>query len=310
MLSSTLFKALADPTRLRIVSLLDSMELTISELAHVLMQSQPRVSRHVGILEAVGLVTRQREGSWAYLTLQRGLVAENLFRILRHLDDPAEQAAAAEDLARLDVVREERNQAAAAYFEAHAEEWDALRALHVADDSVEDMLRSMIDSSVEHLVDIGTGTGRMLTLFGERCERFTGIDRSSEMLRVARGKTGDRPNAHFLQGDALRLPLPDSCADVAIMHHVLHFLADPAPAIAEAARILRPGGRLIVVDFAAHDREELRTRYQHVRLGLGRTEMDSWFAAARLTPRPVWMLSEGRLAVEIWDARRGDWERF
>jgi SAM-dependent methyltransferase len=299
------FRALADSTRLRILALLRSMELSVGELAQVLGQSQPRVSRHVKILCDAGLAERRKEGSWVFVAL----------------GDPARVAPVAAaldawggddhwtlaDTARLAAVRADRAAAAAEWFESHADEWDAIRSLHVAEEQVEAAMATALGGArIERLIDIGTGTGRMLELFAPRAKRALGIDRSSEMLRLARAKLSERGlgNTELRQADLYALPMPDGGADTAILHHVLHFAQQPSAAIREAARVLAPGGRLLIADFAPHDREELRSREGHARLGFSDEQMLGWFDAAALAPVKTETLEGGALTVKLWLARK------
>jgi ubiquinone/menaquinone biosynthesis C-methylase UbiE/DNA-binding transcriptional ArsR family regulator len=303
-----IFRALADPTRLRILALLRAMELSIGELAQVLGQSQPRVSRHVKILCDAGLAARRKEGSWVFLALGR---AERVGPVAAALDawnaeEPDRWAIA--DVARLAAVRADRAASAAAWFETHAAEWDAIRSLHVADEQVEATMREVLgDAPVRRLVDIGTGTGRVLELFGARAKAALGIDRSSEMLRLARAKLSEAglTHAELRQADLYALPLEDGEADLAVLHHVLHYAQQPGAAIAEAARVLGAGGRLLIADFAPHDREELRQRDAHTRLGFSDAQVAGWFEAAGLMPMRTETLEGGELTVKLWLGRKG-----
>lgn len=298
-----IFRALADPTRLRIITLLRTMELSVGELAQVLGQSQPRVSRHVKILVDAGLVDRRKEGAWVFIALSRG---EAVAALLPALDAWARQSGgdhwAIADNARLAAVLADRAAAAARWFEAHAVEWDAIRSLHVAESEVEAAMRRALEvAPVGRLVDIGTGTGRMLELFGERAVSAIGIDRSPEMLRVARAKlTSALPSAELRQGDMYALPLGDGTADCVILHQVLHFAQQPAAAIAEGARLLAPGGRMLIVDFAPHEREELRTQDAHARLGFADAAVLGWLRDAGLDGEICEHLTGGELTVTLW----------
>ena len=299
-----IFRALADATRLRVLQLLRSMELSVGELAQVLGQSQPRVSRHVKILVDAGLAERRKEGSWVFVALGD---RERVAPVLAALDSwGGGDHWAAADVARLAAVRADRAAAASAWFEAHAGEWDAIRSLHVAESQVEAAIADVLgDAPVGQLVDIGTGTGRMLELFAGRARSAMGVDRSSEMLRLARAKLADAgANAELRQADLYALPLADGAADLAILHHVLHFAQQPAGAIAEAARVLGDGGRLLIADFASHDREELRAREAHVRLGFSDEQVLGWFEAAGLMPARVETLEGGALTVKLWLGRK------
>ena len=302
-----IFRALGDATRLRILSLLRMMELSVGELVQVLDQSQPRVSRHVKILCDAGLAERRKEGSWVFVALGSddavGPIADALDRWQRIEADQWREA----DTARLAAVRADRASSAAAWFESHAREWDAIRSLHVAESEVESAMAKLLgDVPVRRLVDIGTGTGRMLELFGGRANTALGIDRSSEMLRLARAKLTERglDHAELRQADLYALPLGDEAADLAIIHHVLHFAEQPGAAIAEAARVLSPGGRLLIADFAPHDREELRARDAHARLGFSDEQINGWFAEADLQMIRSETLGGGTLTVKLWLARK------
>ena len=304
-----IFASLADPTRLRILMLLRAMELSVGEIAQVLGQSQPRVSRHVKILIDAGLAERRKEGSWVFLSLgERGRL-EPLFQLLdRWSELDGETATTAADAARLAAVRADRAAAAERYFASHAEEWDALRSLHVAETEVEAAIgralgvESRDPSSLGRLIDIGTGTGRMIELFGPSATQSLGIDRSPEMLRLARVKLAEAglAGAELRQGDIYALPLPSGSAETVIIHQVLHYAQNPAAAVSEAARLLAPGGRLLIVDFAPHEREELRSRDAHVRLGFADDAILKYLEEAGLEGRVVEHLEGGELTVTLW----------
>lgn len=297
-----IFRALGDPTRLRIFALLRRMELSVGELAQVLGQSQPRVSRHVRILADAGLTTRRREGSWVFLALAEDPRNEPLLAAIEQVSgDWAE-----EDAARLAQVRAERAEAAARYFEAHADEWDAIRSLYVPEQQVESAMAQMLGGEpVGRLVDLGTGTGRMLEVFGRSATRALGVDRSPEMLRLARAKLSDAvPSAELRQGDLTALPLGDAIADTVILHQVLHFVPQPGAALAEAARLIADGGRMLIVDFAPHEREELRTLDAHQRLGFSDQQVAGWLQAGGLDLVQVKELGGGELTVKLWLAER------
>lgn len=297
-----LFQAVSDPTRLRILALLARMELSVGELAQLLEQSQPRVSRHVRILADSGVVDRRKEGSWVFLALADAAHTAPLLALIDAWADEKSRALFNEDSARLDAVRADRAEAAERYFAAKAEVWDSIRSLHIAEAEVERAIgRALGRRGFETLVDIGTGTGRMIELFGARASEAIGIDRSSEMLRLARVKLESAGvRSSLRQGDMYALPLADGVADCVIIHQVLHYAHAPADAIAEAARVLAPGGTLLVVDFAAHDREELRARDSHLRLGFADEVMAGWFAAAGMEIDHVEHLEGGELTVTLW----------
>lgn len=303
----SVFRALADPTRLRIVLLVRHMELAVGELADVLGQSQPRVSRHLRILADAGLLARSKEGAWVFVRL--GDTAR-VAPVLALLDAYGPLGTA--DLERLADVRAERAAAATAYFAAHAAAWDGIRSLHVADSAVEAAIVDLLgDVPVGRLLDIGTGTGRMIELLGATASSAIGVDRSPEMLRLARGKleAAGMPHAEVRHADMYALPRADGSADTVVLHQVLHFADAPGAVIAEAARVLGPGGRLLVVDFAPHDREELRARHAHARLGFDDAQVGGWMAAAGLdTTRAVHLApgpaAEYPLTVTLWLGQR------
>lgn len=309
---AALFQALADPTRLRILSLLRTMELSVGELAQLLGQSQPRVSRHVRILSDSGLVGRRKEGSWVYLQLAEPERTDPLFDLSKGLDTEAEQIFAS-DAARLESIRRDRAEAARRYFEAHAASWESVRALHIGDDEIERAITDLLaDRPLGALLDIGTGTGRMLELFAPEAESAVGIDRSSEMLRLARVKLEQAGilGASLRQGDMNALPLGDGSADSIILHQVLHYAQQPGAAIAEAARVLRTDGRLLVIDFAQHDHAELKEQDAHLRLGFADDAMRGWFTAAGLELDRIERLEGGELTVILWrGAKRAPSER-
>ena len=260
-------EAAGEETRLRILCLLGEAELTVSELVAILGQSQPRVSRHLKLLVEAGLAERQREGAWAFFRLadEGGAFARDLFCRL----DPTDPMLEA-DRIRLEAAREARRKQAATYFAEQAGDWDRIRALHAPEERVEATLNSMIgDKPFRSLLDLGTGTGRMLELLAPRAVRAVGIDQSAAMLALARSRIdqANLRNVHLRQGDIYAPPVERDGYDLIVIHQVLHFLDDPARALKEAARALAPGGRLVVVDFDAHAQEFLRTDFAHRRLG-------------------------------------------
>lgn len=310
-------KAAADPTRLRILALLASGELNVSDLTRILGQSQPRISRHLKLLAEAGLVDRVREGSWVYchLTDRAGPadLARELVRLLDGTDRTLER-----DRSRAEAIKAEREQEAQAFFREHAAEWDQIRSLHVAEAAVEAAIRDALGP--KHfglLVDLGTGTGRMLELLADRYGRGLGIDVNHAMLSYARSRleAARLSIAQVRHGDIYNLAIDDGQADVVVMHQVLHFLSEPGRALAEAARILAPGGRLLIVDFAPHGLEFLRDRFKHERLGFSDAQIGQWLKEAGLEPALQRELpqpdSDGeRLTVAVWLAERmGDKRR-
>ena len=305
-----IFRALADPTRLRIVQLLRTMELSVGELAQVLAQSQPRVSRHVKILCDAGVADRRKEGSWVFICPGPKAMTEPLFTAI----DAWVDAFGADhwhiaDAARLAAVRADRAAAAERYFAAHADHWDSLRSLHVPESEVEAAMRVLLgNASLGTFVDIGTGTGRMVELFGSAASHAIGIDRSPEMLRVARGKltASGADGWELRQGDIMALPVDNGAGDTVVLHQVLHYLPAPEAAIAELARIVKPGGRLLIVDFAPHGHEELRTQDAHARLGFSDDQIAQWYQSAGLKMTEVRELAGRELTVKLWLGTRSE----
>lgn len=309
-MTEDIFKALADPTRLRIARLLGTMELAVGELAQVLGQSQPRVSRHVGILCDAGLAERRREGSWVFLRQSDPegpaapiIQAVQALLVIAEGAEPAFADLCDADRKKLVAIRRSREAAAEHYFARHAGEWDELRALHSPDAEVERrLIAALAPAPLGTVLDIGTGTGRMAELFADSAERVVALDKNLEMLRVARAKLQHLPAARIemVQGDFYDLPFADASFDTVLLHQVLHFAADPFPALAEAARVIRAGGRIAIVDFAAHQREELRDRHQHARLGFSDRQMAELLRDAGFAGSAPIALAGGDLTVKIW----------
>ena len=300
-----IMRALADPTRLRIVFLVLRLELSVGELVQILDQSQPRVSRHIRILDEAGLLERRKEGSWVFLRPGAVLEDGRLTSLLTEAD-VTQAKAFQKDLARLDEVRNARTNMAASYFAAHAEEWDCIRSLHVADSEVEAKIAQILHSApLGRVLDVGTGTGRIVELFAESASRFVALDNSPEMLRLARAKIANfsadiASKVEIKLGDFNMLPVGDGEFDTVIFHQVLHYAQDPEAVIAEAIRTVAQDGRLVIVDFAAHDHEELRTVHAHARLGFTDEFMRNAFAAHGLQMVHQVALESGELIVKVW----------
>ncbi len=300
-------RAVGEPTRLRLVQLLARGELTVSELVHILGQSQPRISRHLKLLTEAGLLARHPEGSWVFYRLAKNGPGAEVAGHLTALLAAGGDQVLTRDLERLADVKRTRADAAAAYFRRNAESWDKLRSLHIDDREVEKVIARLLPKrGIENLLDLGTGTGRMLELLAPRAERGLGIDLSREMLAVARANLERAGIGHcqVRQADIYQLPFPDRSFDAATIHQVLHFLDEPGDVIAEAARVLAPGARLLVADFAPHDLESLRHDHEHRRLGFEDAEIVSWFAAAGLRHKKTVRLSGNPLTVVVWLAAK------
>lgn len=304
-------KAAGEATRLRLIALLAHGELNVTDLTQILGQSQPRISRHLKLLTESGLVERHREGSWVFFRLGEGGAASLAEAIVASLDplDPV----LARDQSRAEAVKATRAEAAQAYFRDHAAEWDGIRTHHVAEDQVEAAIMKALGAGpFELLVDLGTGTGRILELCADRITHGIGVDANPDMLAYARAKLDAKELNHcqVRQGDLYRLAMEDGEADAVIIHQVLHFLTDPPAALNEAARILSPGGRLIVVDFAAHELEFLREEFAHERLGFEAGQMAQWIREAGLGACEHLSLKPGRgagadkLTVSLWTSKK------
>lgn len=302
-------RAAGEPTRLRILALLEREELAVLELCRVLDQSQPRVSRHLKLLAEAGLVERFPDGAWVFYRLSSGgRQREVIGQVLAHInaDDPV----LARDRRKLDDVQAERADAAQAYFAENAAQWDQIRSLYVSDHHVETEVQEVAGRGrVGKLVDLGSGTGRMLTLLGPQADQALGLDLSQQMLNIARRNVTEAglTNVELRHGDIFDTRLPEASADLVVVHQVLHYLGDPAAAVREAARVVAPGGKLIIVDFAPHKHEFLREQHQHRRLGFSDEEMARWLGEAELPSVQMHALPPTRadgLTVKIWAAQR------
>ena len=299
-------RAAGEPTRLRILSLLAGEELSVMEMSRILDQSQPRVSRHLKLMTDAGLIERFPDGARVYYRLSHDAQARRLIDTV--LDILAEDAGEA-DHRRLDEVRRDREEAAVTYFEQVAPQWDRLRSLYVSETAVEAALEKAVGPGpFERVVDLGTGSGRMLTLFGKKAKMSVGLDLSQNMLNIARTNVtkAGLDKVELRHGDIFATRLPAASADLVIVHQVLHYLSDPSAAAAEAARLVSPNGRLVIIDFAPHDFEHMREAHQHRRLGFADSEINGWLLDGGLTPSAPIALphdAEG-LTVTIWTAER------
>ncbi len=303
-------RAIAESTRLRLLCVLACGEFNVSELTQIMQQSQPRISRHLRLLTEAGLLERHKEGSWVLFRLREDGPAADLARdIIARL--PEDDPVLAADRRRLEQVRRERAEAAAAYFAGIAGEWDNIRSLHVSEAQVETAMQEMAGPGPwDFYLDLGTGTGRILELFAPRARHALGVDTSLEMLAIARARldAAGLQHAHVRRADIYDLPLDDDSVDFATMHQVLHYLDEPAAALFEVARVLRPGGRLLLVDFAPHELEFLREEHAHRRLGIATDSLARWVSRAgmaireerTLPPPPEKATAGAGLTVSLW----------
>ena len=303
-------RAAGEPTRLRLLILLAQSELTVTELTQILRQSQPRVSRHLKLLCEADLLDRFREGSWVFYRLAaRGVGGDLTSFLVASISE--EDPTIARDLERLRAVRDARAERAATFFRENADGWDRIRSLYVSETRVEDQLRALAPAGpMDAVLDLWTGTCRMLEIFADRAARLEGVDLSPEMLAFARARldASGLSHAHVRQGDIFDLTFNDGEFALVSVHQVLHYLDDPAACIAEAARVLAPGGRLLVVDFAPHELDFLREGQAHRRLGFAEHEVSQWCVAAGLTVQTVQSLppdgADEKLTVLIWSAEK------
>ncbi len=306
----TQLKALAEPTRLRITALLSRGELTVSELVQILGQSQPRVSRHLKLLTEAGLAERLPEGAYVFYRLSEAGGGRRLAQMASDLL-PDEDPVTTRDFSRLEAIKQSRADAAQAYFESVAEDWDRIRSFHLADHEVESAMRDLAgEGPFGLMIDVGVGTGRVLEVFSDRVVRGIGVDINHSMLNMARlnlEKAGLR-HCSVRHADVGALPFDTSSADLVTVHQVLHYLEDPGLAVEECARVLKPGGNLLIVDFAPHQLETLREDHYHRRLGFSDEEMRGWIESAGLKlVQQVALHPEepgGQLTMKIWVAAK------
>lgn len=299
----TALRGAGEATRLRIIALLSKGELTVGELVQILDQSQPRVSRHLKLMGESGLLNRFQEGTQVFYRLSSEGVSGSLNAALVKILD-SDVVVFDEDMRSLSAIRRERADKAQSYFQENAANWDRLRSLYVAEEQVEaELLKQQGGIPINRFLDIGTGTGRMLELFGKRAQQALGIDVSRAMLTIARANLDgmDHSDAQVRQGDMYELGLEENSQDLIVFHQVLHFAEFPGKAIAEAGRVLAPGGKVLIADFAPHEEEFLRDEHAHRRLGFADDEVENWGEAAGLTLNAISHLDGGKLRVTIWN---------
>jgi ubiquinone/menaquinone biosynthesis C-methylase UbiE len=301
-------RAVAEVTRVRILFVLSHGEFNVSELTQILGQSQPRVSRHLKLMVEAGLVDRHKEGNWVLFRLREDKLGGALSHAIVNMLS-ADDHALARDLARLEEVKRQRADVAANYFSSNAANWEKLRSLHVREEDVESAMQSVVGTGkFGTLVDLGTGTGRILSLFAHQASQAIGIDSSREMVAIARANLERNQLRHgqIRQSDIYALPFGNATADLVTIHQVLHFLEEPGRALIEAKRILSPDGRILIVDFAPHGLEALRTDHAHRRLGFSTDQISQWLSRAGLEllrhdmlPPPPDHVGNG-LTVSLW----------
>ncbi len=296
-------RAAAEPTRLRLLALCARGAFCVSDLCDVLGQSQPRLSRHLKLLVDAGLLERIPEGANAYFQVPPG--AEVAHVLLARL--PEEDPTLAADRRQAVRLAAERARAASDAFRQGGADWDETRALGLPASAIESALLDALPPRLGRFLDIGTGTGRLLELVAPRVDSALGVDASRDMLALARGRLAERGLAGrcaVRQADMYRLPLPDDSFDAVALQMVLHYAEDPAAALAEAARVLKPGGALVVVDLAAHDRADLLQRHKHRWPGFDDAALAGWLGEAGCALADPVTVGGGPLPVRLWPAKR------
>jgi ArsR family transcriptional regulator len=299
--------AAADPTRLRLLALGARGAFCVNDFCEILGQSQPRLSRHLRLLCEAGFFERMREGANAWFTLAKGEPAALARDILRRL--PANDPLLAADRRGAARVLAERARAASEKFRNRGADWDEMRALNLPAETVEARLLDLLpNGELGHALDIGTGTGRLLECLAPRIASGLGVDASRTMLALARVRLASPEFSHcsVRLADMYALPLPDASFDYVFLQMVLHYAEDPAAAVAEARRVLAPGGRLMVVDLAPHGRISLLEQMAHRRLGFSDADMErllngAGLAAGRTVGIPA-SSGDAPLSVRIWQA--------
>jgi ArsR family transcriptional regulator len=283
--------ALADPTRSRLLLLLDRHELTVGELCSALQLPQSTVSRHLKTLADDGWVTARAEGtSRRYAMPGAGLDAgaRRLWHVVR--DQVGASPSARHDLARAEQVLHERRTTSQAFFSARASQWDRVRADLYGEGAVMRPLAALADPAWV-VGDLGCGTGATSAALAPYVARVIAVDESSAMLAAARKRLASHGNVELRGGRLEDLPVDDGALDAAVVSLVLHFVIDPLAVLREAARVLVPGGRLLLVDMLPHEREEYRATMGHVWLGFDEGQLGGWladagFGAPRVVPPP------------------------
>ncbi|MGA0314551.1 MAG: ArsR/SmtB family transcription factor [Alphaproteobacteria bacterium] len=295
-------KAVADPTRLRLLAISSKSALSVSELTEIMGQSQPIISRHLKLLYDAGLLDRFREGKSVYYRLSDdGYREGNTARMILSLV-PMNSFEIERDSLRLEEIILSRGARAAEYFRQHAGEWESIRSLYVEEEKVEELLLDRFPEHVENLLDIGTGTGRMLQVFADRVGRGIGVDTSYEMLSLARAalEKNEIRHCHVRYGDMYRLPQININFNIIVVHQVLRYSQDPAAVVDEASKVLEPNGKMFVVDFAPHSVEVLKEEHAHRWLGFDDREVLSWCKKAGLAIEETHELFGEPITLKFW----------
>jgi ArsR family transcriptional regulator len=283
--------ALADPTRSRLLLLLAQHELTVSELCTVLQLPQSTVSRHLKTLADEGWVVSRANGTSRLYSIETRLdpSARRLWQLVR--DQVADAPSAAQDALRVRGVLAERRAKSQEFFSTAAGQWDTLRSELFGQRADLVALLGLLDETWT-VGDLGCGTGKLSEALAPFVRRVVAVDESKAMLAAARKRLAGVDNVELRSGDLESLPIGDGELDAAVLFLVAHYLPDPGRALAEVRRVLRPGGRLLVVDMMPHAREEYRQQMGHVWQGFSPAQMTAWleqagFAGGRYQPLPV-----------------------
>lgn len=300
-------RAAAESTRIRLLVILSHNELTVSEITEITQISQPRVSRHLKLMCDGGLLDRVQEGAWVFYRVSNQSESAGLVKALLAFI-PEQDLQIQSDLKRVEMIRGRHAKRAKDFFEKNAGDWDKIRKIYF---NVPEVEQCMIDAvkgmQIDDMLDLGTGTGRMLEVFSPYIKRGMGIDHNQQMLNIARSQLEENNINHcqVRSGDINQVSLPNSSVDLITIHHVLHFLNDPKAVLQEAARLLKPKGKLIVVDFSPHDNEFFREEYAHRRLGFSDKEIKQWIEPLSMKLKNIEMivtsqLKKQGLAINVW----------
>ena len=276
-------ESLADPTRLRLLRLLERHELGVAELCDVLQMPQSTVSRHLKVLADQKWVRGRRQGTnHLYRTILDELEAgaRRLWVLAREQTDA--WPAVKQDRLRLDRLLAEKQGDGQAFFAGAAGEWDRLRGelygRHFSDAA---MLALLPADTV--VADLGCGTGQLIAALAPFVGHVIGVDGSPAMLKAARKRLAERPNVDLRKGDLADVPIDRETCDAAMLILALTYVADPAAVLAEMSRVLKPGGRAVIVDLLPHDREEFRRQLGQTRLGFEPKELEQLLSQAHFT---------------------------